>query len=161
MAGAATITLRPLGPQDACAFQQFVRALSPESRLHRFLFPVRELAPRLLAALTRPEQPRHVALGAFEGATIIGEGRYVALGDSGRAEFAIAVADRWQRKGVGARLLEALSHAARRAGLAMLEGEILRTNQAMLAFTRRAGFRVKICPGDATLAIAERDLQNA
>lgn len=155
------IALRPLCPQDAFAFQKFVRELSPESRLHRFLFPVRELAPRLLAALTRPEQPCHVALAALEGSTIIGEGRYVALGDSGRAEFAIAVADPWQRKGVGALLLEALSDAARRAGLATLQGEVLRTNAAMLAFTRRAGFRLKICPGDATLAIAERDLRDA
>jgi acetyltransferase len=96
------ISLRPLCAQDGAAFQQFVRGLSPESRLHRFFVPVRELAPGLLASLTQVDQSRHVAVAAVEGDRIIGEGRYVALGDSGRAEFAVAVADEWQRHGIGA-----------------------------------------------------------
>jgi acetyltransferase len=152
------IALRPIVPQDRTAFQAFVCGLSPESRTNRFLFPVKELAPATLQALVQADQARHVALVATEGAEIIGEGRYVALGDSGHGEFAIAVTDDWQRQGVGARLLAALSMAARRAGLAVLEGEILRSNAAMLQFVRQAGFRLRICPGDSSLAIAERNL---
>jgi len=153
------IALRPLVPQDSAAFQQFVRGLSLQSRLHRFLVPLSELAPALLAALTRPDQRHHVALVAVENSTIIGEGRYVDLREDGRAEFAIAVADAWQRQGIGARLLAALAAAAQRARLAFLEGEILRTNGTMLGFVRRAGFRLKPCPGDARLVVAELELE--
>ncbi|HEY8067904.1 MAG TPA: GNAT family N-acetyltransferase [Burkholderiales bacterium] len=152
------ITFRPIVPQDGEAFQRFVRGLSLESRLHRFLLPVKELAPATLRALTQPDQARHVGLIALDGTAIIGEGRYAALGDSGRGEFAIAVADEWQRQGVGARILGTLIAAARRAGLAVLEGEVLRSNAAMLKFMRRAGFRLRDCPGDGRLAIAERNL---
>ena len=120
-----------------------------QSRLNRFLFPVRELAPATLQALTQPDQARHVGLIALDGAAIIGEGRYVALGDSGRGEFAIAVADEWQRQGIGARILGALTAAARRAGLAILEGEVLHSNAAMLKFMRRAGFRLGSAPATA------------
>jgi acetyltransferase len=152
------ITFRPIVAQDREAFQAFVRGLSLESRLNRFLFPVRELAPATLEALTQPDQARHVGLIALDGAEIVGEGRYVALGDSGRGEFAIAVTDEWQRQGIGARILGALMAAARRAGLAALEGEVLRSNAAMLKFMRRAGFRLSNCPGDARLTLVEREL---
>ena len=152
------IELRPIVAQDREAFQAFVQGLSPESRTNRFLAPVRELAPAALAALTQPDQARHVGLVAHDGAGIVGEARYVALGESGQGEFAIAVTDAWQRHGIGARLLAELTAAARRAGVRVLQGEILRTNVAMLKFVLQAGFRLRICPGDATLTIAERQL---
>ncbi len=152
------IAIRPIAAQDQDAFQAFVRGLSPESRTNRFLVPVKELAPASLQALTRTDHAGHVALVATEGAQIVAEGRYVALGDSGRGEFAMAVADRWQRRGIGARILAALMSAGRRAGIAFLEGEVLRTNAAMLEFAHRSGFRFRACPGDASLAVVERDL---
>jgi acetyltransferase len=155
------IAIRPIARQDQDAFQTFVRGLSPESRTNRFLYPLQELAPASLQALTQPDQARHVGLVAVEGERIVGEGRFVALGTSERGELALAVADDWQRQGLGARLLGALSGAALRTGIAFLEGEVLRTNVAMLKLMRRAGFRVSICPGDATLAIVERDLRGA
>ena len=108
------IALRPIVAQDREAFHAFVKGLSPESRTHRFLAPVRELAPAALAALTQPDQAQHVGLVAHDGAGIVGEARYVALGESGRGEFAIAVADAWQRRGIGARLLGDLTAAAPR-----------------------------------------------
>jgi acetyltransferase len=157
--GSAGITLRPLTPRDREAFGDFVRTLSPGSRAHRFLSGLRELGPAALKALTEPQPPRHVAYVATEGERIVGEGRVVALGDSGRGEFAIAVSDDWQRHGIGAHLLGTLIAAARRAGLAVLEGEVLGTNAAMLRFMRRAGFRLKSCPGDARLVLVERDLR--
>jgi acetyltransferase len=150
--------LRPLVPQDRDAFQEFVRGLSPDARANRFLAPVKELSPATLEAMTQPDQARHVAIVATDGDRIIGEGRYVAVAGNGRAEFAIAVADDWQRKGIGARLLASLMVAARFAGLQAIEGEVLRTNTAMLGFVRRVGFALKNCSGDARLLVAERIL---
>ncbi len=152
------VALRALAAADGVAFQQFVRGLSHESRLQRFMAPVRELGPRLLATLTQPDQRRHVALAAVAESTIVGEGRYFALEGSGRAEFAIAVADAWQRHGIGAQLLAALTFAARHAGVTFLQGEILRTNDPMLKFLERGGFRLMTCPGDARLLLAEKRL---
>ena len=152
------IELRPLVAQDRDAFQAFVRRLSAQSRLNRFLAPVRELSPAALDALTGTGEARQVALVAIDGTRLVGEGRYVALGDSGRAEFAVAVDDELQRNGIGTRLLNALLHTARDMGLKVLEGEVLRTNSSMLGFVRHLGFRVKSCPGEAHLVIAEREL---
>ena len=152
------IELRPIAARDRDAFQAFVRGLSERARLNRFLSPIRELSPAALDALTQADQARHVALIATEGGHIVGEARYVAQGASGRAEFAIAVADATQRRGVGARLLGALMQAARSARLYCLEGEVLATNVDMLDFVRRIGFRLRECPDDRRLVIAERQL---
>jgi acetyltransferase len=150
------ITLRPIGPRDARAFQAFIQGLSMQARLNRFLFPVKELGPSSLAALTQADQRGHVGLVALEGDRIVGEARYVELGDTEHAEFALAVADERQRRGVGTLLLGALMEAAERASVIALEGEILRSNTAMLEFMRRKGFRLKSCLGDARLLVAER-----
>jgi acetyltransferase len=154
------ITLRPIGPADAPAFQAFVQGLSLASRTNRFLFPVREVAPDLLRVLTHADQQRHVALAAVDDHTgaIIGEGRFVALGGGGRAEFAVAVSDAWQRRGIGARLLAALVSRARGARLQFLEGEILHNTNGMLQFLRATGFRLRNCPGDASVVLAELEL---
>jgi acetyltransferase len=153
--------LRPIVPGDRAAFQSFVRGLSHDTRTNRFLTPVQELSPAMLDAMTQADQGRHVALVATEGDRIIGEGRYVSLAANGRAEFALAVADDWQRQGIGAKLLGALVAAARQAGLRALEGEVLRTNTAMLRFVQRAGFRLTNCAGDARLLMTERTLLGA
>ena len=156
-----TVDIRPIAPADREAYQAFVAGMSPDSRTHRFFSPVRELHPAMLQALTEPDQQRHVGIVATEDGRIVGEARYVALGPGGRGEFAIAVTDEWQRKGIGARLLGALQAAARSAGLLFLTGEVMRTNTPMLHFSRRAGFQMKSCPGDARLAVVERSLASA
>jgi acetyltransferase len=155
------LAIRSIGPADRDAFQAFVQSMSQETRTNRFFSPVRELSPAILEALTEPDQKRHVGLVAIEGGQIVGEARYVQLGQSGRGEFAIAVTDEWQRQGIGARLLGALQSAARSAGLLFLGGEVLRTNVPMLRFSTHAGFQLKSCPEDARLAMVERSLASA
>jgi acetyltransferase len=152
------IAIRKLEARDRESFQAFIRELSGESRVNRFLAPVQELAPAVLGVLTQPDQARHVALVAVEGDRIIAEGRYVTLEDGRRGEFAIAVADERQRQGIGSRMLGVLMAAARRAGLAILEGDVLRSNAPMLGLMRRAGFRLKPAPGNAGIVVAECEL---
>jgi len=59
------------------------------------------------------------------------------------AEFAIAVGDAWQKKGVGAALLERSIHIARERGLQFICGIVLSGNRGMLALARSHGFTVK------------------
>jgi acetyltransferase len=65
---------------------------------------------------------------------------HCALEEGGNAEVAVVVADAWQRRGIGTRLLRALAHHA--SGYEALRGLILAENRAMLALARRLGFRV-------------------
>jgi len=147
------VVIRPLQLADAPAFRAFVEGLSPQARYERFQYVVKEVSPSLLKLLVEADPRVHVALAAFEGGEVVGEARYVREGEG--AEFAIAVADAWRRRGVGKRLLDELIARARTDGLGRLDGEVLAWNQAMLGFVEQQGFRVRSHPEDARLVRIE------
>ena len=150
------VVIRPLRVQDAGAFRAFVERLSPESRYERFQYVVKEVSPALLRLLVEADPRTHVALVALHEGEVVGEARYVRA--DGGAEFALAVADGWRRRGVGKRLLEALIASARREGLKRLDGEVLAWNQAMLGFVEQAGFTVREHPEDNRLLRVELNI---
>ena len=80
------------------------------------------------------------ATAMLGGETLLGVARYVRDRDSDNAEFAIVIADAWQGRGIGHRLLAKLIEAARRRGVKLLYGEILATNRPMLELARKLGF---------------------
>ena len=149
------ITIRPIGPQDTQREQAFVQALSPESRYFRFMSTLRELPPETLHRFTHPDFDREVALVALIGdepdVRQIGVGRCVAQEDRRSAEFAVVVADDWQSRGVGTRLMCELMRAARAAGFSSIWGDVLASNHRMLALMGRLGFQVTAVPEDALL----------
>ena len=150
------ITIRPLRVQDAGAFRAFVERLSPESRYERFQYVVKEVSPSLLRLLVEGDPRSQVALVALHEGEVVGEARYVREGAG--AEFAIAVADAWRRRGVGKRLLQELLDHARCDRLQRLDGEVLAWNRAMLGFVEQHGFRVRAHPEDARLVRIELTL---
>jgi acetyltransferase len=74
--------------------------------------------------------------------TLIGVARYVLDKDSPAAEFAIVIADAWQGRGIGTRLLRELIDVARKRGLRGLYGDILGMNRSMLELVRKLGFKL-------------------
>jgi acetyltransferase len=162
LADGTAITIRPIRPEDEAIEQEFVRNLSHESRYFRFLDAVRELTPRMLAHFTRVDYDRHLALIAVteQGGreTQIGVARYVAGADPGRCEFAVVIADEWQGKGLGRRLMEALVAAARAAGMREMYGEVLAGNRKMLELAARLGFHARADEGDPRVLRVERTL---
>jgi acetyltransferase len=158
LAGGRRVIVRPVLPQDAELEQSLVRGLSPEARYNRFFNPIRELSPGQLEQMTQIDYRRHVALVAesFDGgaARVVGEARYV-VDEGGRgAEFAVVVADDWRRLGLATRLLRSLREHACEAGLETLYGDVLASNEPMLAMLRRLGFRRRMHPGDPRLVLA-------
>ena len=73
---------------------------------------------------------------------IIGEASYAFDRDRRSGEFAVSVADRWQRQGLGSALLCALQYRAISLGYVGLFGETLKSNVAMKDMARKAGFEV-------------------
>lgn len=142
----AVVTIRPTRPSDASIMQQFVRELSPEARHFRFMGAVRELTPRMLERFVRSDHVCEVALVATtsRGGRIcqLGECRYAVCPDSNNCEFAVAVLDGWQRRGLGQRLLSELIDIARNRGLTAMIGDALASNAAMLGLARKLGFSV-------------------
>jgi acetyltransferase len=138
--------LRPVRPEDRAAMRRFVQALGPESRGLRFHGGVKPDSDRLLSHLTQADGGRHIAfvavLACDDGELIVGEARAVRGSADEPAEFAIAVADAWQGRGLARQLLRTLLAAAAEAGFTAVAGEVLMHNARMGGFMQREGFVV-------------------
>ena len=135
-------TVRRVRATDAPLVQQFVRALSPQSRRRRFFAPVRELSPAQLERMTLSDGATGLGLVAINGEDaprIVAIAQH-ALCDPPVAELAVVVADDWQRQGLGERLVRMLLSHAARTGIAVMHGVVAAANQPMLALASKLGF---------------------
>lgn len=161
-----TLTLRPVQPQDAARLAVLLeQGLSRESRYRRFHGALGRLSAARLAQMTDADFERHVCFVVsceIDGAEqIVAEGRYHRTPREGGAEFALAVADDWQRRGIGRRLMQALVAAARECKVDRLRGDVLADNEAMAGLMGACGFLVGGHPEDAALLQATRALPSA
>jgi acetyltransferase len=138
----STLDVRPIRPEDAEFERAFVEKLSPQSRFLRFHSHLMGLQPQALARFTQLDYDRELALVALapDGDGFVGVARYAPNADGTTAEFALAIADAWQGRGLGRALLERLCECARAAGYLALDGHILDANADMLDLAKRLGF---------------------
>jgi acetyltransferase len=162
LADGSSVNLRPIRPEDAEMEQEFVKNLSANSRYFRFMNTVRELTPTMLMRFTQIDYDQEMAFVAVreEGGreVEIAVARYATNPDGQTCEFAVVVADSWQCKGLGRRILELLIEVARSRGLKAMVGHILSGNQPMLALCGKLGFRISDSPEDAGMKRAVLDL---
>jgi RimJ/RimL family protein N-acetyltransferase len=140
------IRIRPLEPSDRAGVAALFRRLTPESRRRRFLVPKPELSARELTYLTAVDHRQHEALAAIDrrDGAIIGVARYAGVaGRPGVAEAAVAVADDWQRLGIGTALVRCLLGRARANEFDVLTASTLWENRAARRLLRRSGFRAR------------------
>ena len=154
-------TLRPIRSADMELERAFVRNLSPQSKFKRFMGELKELSPDQLYHFTHPDHEHEAAYivirSTVGGEEQIGVGRFAGT-DSDTCEFAITIADAWQGKGLGKRIINALMRDAKARGLKRMEGYVLAANARMLDFCRGLGFAVEVSRDDATVRIVHRDL---
>jgi len=134
------VRVRPIRPEDAEREKRLFDRLSENSRYQRFMQYMRALPPKLLARFTQLDYDRELALVALWQDEFVAVGRYAPNADGVTAEFALAVADGWQGKGLGHALLERLCEAARAAGYEALYGHMLQSNRDMLELAAHLGF---------------------
>ncbi len=146
------ITLRPIRPEDAQIEQDFVRQLSPSSRYFRFMGAMRELTPTMLMRFTQIDYDREMAFVAVHRENDedreIAVARYITNADGKSCEFAIVIADAWQRHGLGRHMMQRLIAVARASGLDTMVGQVAAENKAMLAFCASLGFTATPAVGD-------------
>ncbi|MGE5172090.1 MAG: GNAT family N-acetyltransferase, partial [Rudaea sp.] len=152
LADGTVLHVRAIRPEDAALEQEFVNGLSEQSRYYRFFYRLNALTPAMLARFTQVDYDRELALVALADTAgapaFVGVARYIANPDRTSAEFAVVVADAWQRRGVARILMRGLIVCAKRRGFSHLSGSILRANEPMIAFVRSLGFAIEDDPED-------------
>lgn len=131
--------LSPPRSEDTGALIAFFHALSDESRYSRF-HGQPAIDERAVAPMVDPDWAERGALvGRYED-EVVALGSYVRLRDVRTAEVAFAVADDFQGRGIGTRLLERLAELAAAAGIEEFLAEVLPSNAPMLGVFADAGF---------------------
>lgn len=123
-----------------------MHGLSAETRYNRLLGGAIAITPEYIERLVTVDYSRDMALGAtamLDEETLIGVARYVRDKEGDAAEFAIVIADAWQGRGIGKRLLGKLIDIARSRGVQRLYGDILGTNRPMLELVRKLSFTLR------------------
>lgn len=157
-----SLTVRFLEPQDVGALQSYFRSLTASSRFNRFLGAVSELPQTVLEHFIHVGEGERfsvVVTTTVDGIeTVIGEARYAFDAAAGTFEFGLSIADHWQGQGIGSALLANLQCRAAAFGATHLFGDTLRSNGAMIALARKAGFALVRHPEDWKLVRFEKQI---
>ena len=141
-----TIWIRTAAERDVERLADYFAGLSHSARHNRFMGAVGNLtriARDCLVPARKADCFTLVAEWREQGReAVIGEASYGFDRLSGSGEFAISVADRFQRRGLGSALLCALQSRAVSLGCLDLFGETLKTNDEMKSLARKAGFEM-------------------
>jgi len=73
-------------------------------------------------------------------------------------EFAIVVADMWQKRGIGTRLMNALIKHVQASGMKRISGTVLKRNSAMRKFIKQLDFEETNIPDDPSTLLVTKHL---
>jgi len=140
------IFVRPVKCEDAPLLLELFGNMSRRSRYYRFFASKQALSREMLVRLTQVDYDRHIAMVALRtengSEKMVGVARVIRGPDEQRAEFSVVVGDRWQRKGIGRRLVERALEAARDYGIRRVQGNVLSENKEMLGLAQVLGFEI-------------------
>src|SRR5215211_3626129 len=162
--GGTSISVRFVEPGDAGRLAAYFRSLTTRSRYNRFLGAVSELPQSVLDDFIHVGQAGRFSVIATvpldDGVeAIVGEARYAFDPDTDSFEFGLSIHDSWQGQGIGSALLANLQCRAAALGAERLFGDTLRSNDAMIALARKAGFSFTHHPDDWKLVRFEKHIE--
>ena len=138
------VLLRPIRPEDEAIESEFINGLSEETSRYRFFNIVRNLPHSDLVRFCNIDYDREMAIVAevTEGGRRreIGVGRLIAEPDRRRGEFAVVIADQYQTKGLGRKLVDMLIDIGEERRFESIFGVVLKDNTPMLSLCREMGF---------------------
>lgn len=149
------VLVRPIRPEDEPIFMEFNRGLSDVTVFQRFLQPL-EIS-RLVAheQLTRScfvdyatEIPLVAVIKNDGKSSIVGVARLRRIQGGREGRFSLLIADAWQHKGIGRRLMEMLVDVAREEDLDGVGAPMLAENMRMQAICRKLGFTLSASPDE-------------
>lgn len=141
------VILRPIRPEDVPLWHDMIGAFSKETMRFRFFSGQREITRRMEMRYCFVDYEKEIALIAEHRDNghrrLIGVARISLYPDMETGEFAVAVSDPWQGKGVGALLTDYALNIARNRGLREIRADALAENKKVINLMKQRGFDVR------------------
>jgi ribosomal protein S18 acetylase RimI-like enzyme len=144
--------MRPLRNGDTGTVAALFARLGQQSRVQRFGGAKPRLSELELEMLARVDATHHVVVAWVDGDPLpAGMAQLVRAGDTG--DIACAVADTYQRRGIGSALAAELAADARAAGITHLRATVRGDNVGAVALLARCAELVDVdwCAGEREL----------
>jgi acetyltransferase len=151
------VTLRPIRPEDEPIEQEFIRGLSSETSRFRFFQIIKDLSHEALVRFCNIDYDREMAFIAEtrEGnrRIEIGVSRLILDANKKRGEFAVVIADKYQGRGLGVKLVDMLIEVAREKGVETIYGIVMSENTKMVSLCERLGFSTRRTQDDVIVEL--------
>lgn len=156
------VEFRPVKRDDWQTIKNGMSDLSAKSRYFRFFSPIAQLSDAQLQYFTEIDQQDHVAWIALARDRVEHPGVAIARfirfqNQADTAEFAVAVIDSYQKRGLGTMLMAVLYLRARARGIKILRGFVLSENTVAMRWFERLGAVGKFESGVYQMDIAVLD----
>ena len=141
------ILLRPIKPEDEYLWLDMFKSFSQQSVRFRFFRMIKEADHAMRVRYCNIDYDREIGIVAEINED--GKKRFVGVtriilppGEKDEAEFALIVADKWQRRGLGSEFLDFTIEIARKKGVKRIVGEVLKDNTPMINLCQEKQFEI-------------------
>ncbi len=159
------VIIRPIIPEDEPLVKKFYQDISEKSLKQRYLKVLHYdelIAHDRLVRICFNDYDKEIAivteLDQKDSREILAIARLSKLAGTDDATFAILVKDKWQKRGIGKKLLSSLIDIAKEEGIEYLISSMFTDNVSMQKICRDLGFKIKKSQ-KSTVVIAELDLK--
>jgi N-acetylglutamate synthase-like GNAT family acetyltransferase len=153
-------TVRAAAPSDEPALAEFFRHVTPRDLRFRFLTGLKTVSHDRLVAMTHIDHLQTENFLAFvdDEAEIIATAMLACNPAMTIGEIAIAIRPEYKAKGVSWDLLAYVAAVAKTKGLKTIQSIESRDNHAAIDMERQMGFTSGPYPGDPSLLLVEKQL---
>jgi RimJ/RimL family protein N-acetyltransferase len=154
------VFVRPLKPEDAALYPDFLSEVTSEDLRLRFFAPIKELSPELIDKLTHLDYAQAMAFIAIEeqSGKMLGVVRLHNEPDGKAGEYAVLVRSRLKGHGLGWLLMHRMIEYAQAEGLERVHGQVLAENTTMLMMCYELGFAIGDDPTERDVMVVVLDL---
>jgi RimJ/RimL family protein N-acetyltransferase len=152
--------VRPLKPDDARLYPDFLSEVTLEDLRLRFFAPIKELSPELIDKLTHLDYAKAIAFIALaeQSGKMLGVVRLHNEPDGKSGEYAVLVRSQLKGHGLGWLLMHRMIEYAEAEGLERVHGQVLAENTTMLMMCHELGFAIADDPTEADVKVVTLDL---
>ena len=144
------VLLRPLKPEDASLYPDFLSEVTSDDLRLRFFAPMRQVAPELIDKLVHYDPAKAMAFIAIAEASgrMLGVVRLHDEPDGKTGEFAILLRSRLKGHGLGWLMMKHMIANAKEKGMGNVRGQVLSENVTMLQMCQELGFHISDDPNE-------------
>jgi acetyltransferase len=157
--GGTKVVLRPIKPEDEPLWMDLLESCSKESIYSRFRYFFHWQSHEVATRFCHIDYDREIAIvaEAAEGTRrkLLGVGRLIADPDHQEVEYAVLIADAWQKKELGSILTDYCLEIAAKWNLKRIVAQTTTDNTRMISVFRKRGFQINFGSDDTVDVVKE------